>query len=365
MILGYDDGMASPTAKFTGGRWVCQTIFGSSDQETTMPFSAIEFDNEIEQYFRLTRHNSVLDIGAGEGKYGSMLRRARPEIKLIAVETDADYVERYKLRDLYDTVRVMDAADLMNDLDESFDAVIIGDCIEHMRKSVGIDLLNFLVYRTKLIAVKFPLQMRQDSWEGHKSEAHLSVWSEHDFRGMDVLFAERNSMCLSMIRGYLNQTMDWIPAEITQRFGYANMADFYAREPWRLSFADIESRREQSCLSKIRAIVPSGATYILVDEAQTRLGCVTERKTLPFLENSGEYWGRPIDDQHAISEIERMRKRACTHVVFAWPALWWLQTYSAFNLHLRSNYRCSFEGEFLVVFDLRRRLLASAERLSE
>jgi hypothetical protein len=159
--------------------------------------------------------------------------------------------------------------------------------------------------------------------------------------------------------------MEWIPPEITQRFGYANMADFYAREPSRLSLADIESRREQFCLSKIRAAIPSGATYILVDEAQTRLGSDSERRTLPFLENRGEYWGRPIDDRHAISEIERMRKRDCTHIVFAWPALWWLDTYEAFNLHLRSNYRCSFESEFLVAFDLRQRSASSAERASE
>jgi hypothetical protein len=330
-----------------------------------MPFSATDFDAEIELYFRLTQHDCVLDIGAGEGKYGTMLRRVRPTIKLCAIETDASYVEEYKLRDIYDEIRVMDAEDLLDDLDHSFDAVIIGDCIEHMRKSAGVDLLNFLVYRTKLIAVKFPLQMRQDSWEGHKSEAHLSVWSEHDFRGMDVLFTQRNYMCLALVRGYLNQTMEWIPPLVAQRFGYANMADFYAREPARLSLADSESRREDCCLSKIRSAIPAGATYILVDEAQTRLGCDRERTTLPFLENSGEYWGRPIDDQHAISEVERMRKRDCSHVVFAWPALWWLQTYSAFNLHLRSNYRCSFEGEFLVVFDLRRRLLASAERISE
>jgi hypothetical protein len=231
--------------------------------------------------------------------------------------------------------------------------VIIGDCIEHMRKSAGVDLLNFLVYRTKLITVKFPLQMRQDSWEGHKSEAHLSVWSEHDFRGMDVLFTQRNYMCLALVRGYLNQTMEWIPPLVAQRFGYANMADFYAREPTRLSLADSESRREDCCLSKIRSAIPAGATYILVDDAQTRLAADAEHVTLPFLEHKGEYWGRPLDDQHAIRELERMRRRGCAYIVFAWPALWWLDSYRAFNLHLRSNYKCSFENEFLVAFDLR------------
>ena len=308
---------------------------------------------EIELYFRLTGHETVVDIGPGEGKYGKMLRGARPHTKLIGVELDAGYVEEYKLRDLYDEVWLMDAGDLINDLDRIFDAVIIGDCIEHMRKSVGLDLLNFLVYRSKVILVKFPLQMLQNAWEGHASEAHLSVWSKHDFNGMDCLFVERNFICLAMVRGYLNQTLEWVPPAVTRCFGYASMAEFYAGEPSRLSLADVESRRETLCLSEIRNTVPSGATYILVDEQQTRLGSDRERISLPFLEKNGEYWGRPTDDGHAIDEIERMRRSGCTHIVFAWPAMWWLDCYEALNHYLRSNYRCVLESELLVAFDLR------------
>lgn len=103
-----------------------------------MPFSATEFDSEIELYFRLIRHESIVDIGPGKGKYGRMLRRVQPRTKLIGIELDAGDVEQYKLRELYDEVWVSDAADLMNDPDRTFDAVIIGDCIEHMRKASGL-----------------------------------------------------------------------------------------------------------------------------------------------------------------------------------------------------------------------------------
>ncbi len=317
-----------------------------------MPFSAAAFDSEIELYFHLVRHGSVVDIGPGEGKYGRMLRRVQPNIKLIGVELDAEYVERYKLREVYDEIWVLDAAELMNAPDRIFDAVIIGDCIEHMRKSIGLDLLNFLVYRSKIITVKFPLQMLQNAWQGHKTEAHISVWSEHDFRGMDHLFAERNFICLAIIRGYLNQTMEWVPPTVTQRFGYANMAEFYAKDPSRLSLADVESRRENLSLSEIRSTIPSGV-IILVDELQTRLASDGERRTLPFLEKKGEYWGRPADDQQAISEIERMRRSGCSHIVFAWPAMWWLDYYRGFKDYLCSNYNCVLHNERLVAFDLR------------
>ena len=321
-----------------------------------MPFSNAAFDTEIELYFRLTGHEIVLDIGPGEGKYGKLVRGVRPDAKLIGVELDADYVEEYRLRDLYDEVWVMDAGDLINDANRVFDAVIIGDCIEHMRKSVGLDLLNFLVYRSKVILVKFPLQMPQNAWEGHASEAHLSVWSRHDFNGMDCLFVERNFICLAVVRGYLNQTIEWIPPAVTQCFGYAGMAEFYASEPSRLSLADVATRRETLCLAEIRHTIPSGAVYILVDEFQTRLASDSERISLPFLEKQGEYWGHPRDDAQAISEIERMRQSGCTHIVFAWPALWWLDCYEAFNQYLRSNYACTLDNELIVAFDLRENL---------
>lgn len=318
-----------------------------------MPYSSPIFDSELELYFREARHDSVLDIGAGEGKYGEMLRRVQPKTKRVAVELDADYVEEYKLRDLYDEVWGADAADLMNHLDRVYDAVILGDCIEHMRKSVGLDLLNVLVYRSRIIIVKFPLQMIQDSYQGHKSEAHISVWSEHDFRGMDYLFAERDFVCLAMVRGYLNQTMEWIPASVMQRFGNASMGEFYARDPKRLAAADVQSRRQGSAVSEIRTIVSSGATYILVDELQTRLADDPEHRTLPVLERNGEYWGLPADSQEAIREIERMRQSGCTHIVFAWPAMWWLDYYREMTEYLRTRKRCVLENDRLTIFDLR------------
>jgi hypothetical protein len=318
-----------------------------------MPYSAPTFDSDLELYFRQVRHDSVLDIGPGEGKYGRLLRRVQPNVKLIGLEIDASYVEQYRLRDVYDEVWSFDAAELMNHPDRVFDAVIIGDCIEHMRKSIGLDLINFLVYRSKVIAVKFPLQMLQNAWEGHKSEAHVSVWSTHDFRGMDHLFAERDFTCLAMVRGYLNQTKEWIPPDVMRRFGYASMAEFYAGDPSRLALMDAQTRREDLCLAEIDKAIPSGGACILVDELQTRLGGDPHHRSLPFLEKHGEYWGRPADDRQAIDELERMRKSGCTHIVFAWPAMWWLEHYAGLRRHLRSAFRCVVENERIVIFDLR------------
>ena len=43
------------------------------------------------------------------------------------------------------------------------DVVIIGDCIEHLRKSIGLDLINYFVYRCKYIIIIFPSKYIQYS----------------------------------------------------------------------------------------------------------------------------------------------------------------------------------------------------------
>jgi hypothetical protein len=132
------------------------------------------------------------------------------------------------------------------------------------------------------------------------------------------------------------------------------MAEFYAKDPARLSVADAESRRRESALYEICLVVPAGATYILVDELQTRLADDAEHRALPFLEREGEYWGHPADSAHAIREIERMRQAGCTHIVFAWPSTWWLEHYVGMTEHLRARHRCVLESSRLTIFELRR-----------
>ena len=105
----------------------------------------------------------------------------------------------------------------------------------------------------------------------------------------------------------------------------------------------------------LRRHVPVGATFILVDEDQWgRSGAadvIDGRRSLPFLERHGMYWGRPADDATAESELERMIREGASFLVFAWPAFWWLEHYAAFAGHVR-RYRCRLANERLRVFEL-------------
>jgi hypothetical protein len=125
----------------------------------------------------------------------------------------------------------------------------------------------------------------------------------------------------------------------------------------RMSLSDAASRRRAACFSELRNVIAGGSTYLLVDEMQTNLSEDTERTPLPFLERDGQYWGRPQDDEQAIAELERLRHtRGVGHIVFAWPAHWWLDHYTGFAEYLNNRYRRVVENDRLVVFDLSSRL---------
>src|SRR5262249_58917153 len=113
--------------------------------------------------------------------------------------------------------------------------------------------------------------------------------------------------------------------------------------------------RLRQAAKEIQALIPRGATLILIDEGECAEGeFAAERHVLPFLERDGQYWGAPPDDHTAIRELERLRRSGASFLAFAWPAFWWLDYYSEFSGYLRTKFQCLLESECLVVFDLRK-----------
>lgn len=149
---------------------------------------------------------NILDIGAGQGKYGRMAREICPNAHLTALEIEPEYVFKFGLTELYNRVIVDSAISLLDQIDNSWDVVIMGDVIEHMPKSQGLDVLHFLVYRTRYMWVQYPERYIQGSLEGHKHEAHLSVWTEADFKGLnaDYVMVRQIPLVGMAVNGYLN-----------------------------------------------------------------------------------------------------------------------------------------------------------------
>ena len=62
-----------------------------------MPYSSFIFDNAIAEIIKIIKPKVVLDLGAGAGKYGSMVKE---EIKEFIEMTDDDVIIRYEQGDI-------------------------------------------------------------------------------------------------------------------------------------------------------------------------------------------------------------------------------------------------------------------------
>ncbi|CAJ0809132.1 hypothetical protein LMG19083_04854 [Ralstonia psammae] len=170
-----------------------------------MPFSSDAFDEVTRAVLGTLAPTRVLDIGCGAGKYGHLVRQVLPDCVVEGVEIEPSYVESFGLNALYSTVHLMSATEIPQRMvDEHFDVAIIGDCIEHLPKSAGLDLLNFLTYRAAYTILVLPEAAIQNTVDNVLSEAHVSVWSERDFAWHDNwAWAQVWQMQYYLLRGYL------------------------------------------------------------------------------------------------------------------------------------------------------------------
>jgi hypothetical protein len=167
-----------------------------------MSGSFVVFDSLARQLIEWMAPQTAVDLGAGAGKFGRLLRSAVPGCRTLAVEPEASCVERFGLHSVYDEVQVRTAAQwLAGGGDGRFDLAVLGDCLEHMPKSAGLDLLNALAYRTAYILVIAPEFIVEGTAGGTE---RVSVWSERDLHWHDLwAFDNCRATSLFLLRGYL------------------------------------------------------------------------------------------------------------------------------------------------------------------
>lgn len=119
-----------------------------------------------------------------------------------------------------------------------------------------------------------------------------------------------------------------------------------------LAFLEAELERIDLMMRELAQIIPSDARFIFVEDGQLEFLGANDPRAIPFLEHHGQFWGSPQDDAMAIREFQRVKEMGAKHLVFAWPAFWWLDYYTAFTEHLRANFPLVLKNERIVVFDL-------------
>jgi len=313
-----------------------------------MPSSRPNTIPTVVHLIRQLKPRSLLDVGIGFGKWGHLFReytdileaehdpsryeRKNWKIQIDGVEGFPQYISEMH-RYLYNEIHIGDACELIRKLPR-YDIIFMGDIIEHLEKKRGLQLLrDSVTHANKAVIVSTPkYETAQGDLCANEMERHRSLWSARDFGELEGAIVKKidRSILLAVI------VKPGIRIPICAPPRQAEPADL------------LRLRQIKDALLKL---VPLNTRFILVDEEQIRSE-LPHVDAIPFTEKNGQYWGPPENDQSAIRELKRLRKRGAKFIAFTWPAFWWLQHYSGFNRYLRSKFRCALKNDFVVVFDL-------------
>jgi hypothetical protein len=163
------------------------------------------------------------------------------------------------------------------------------------------------------------------------------------------------------IRRYFSQRNDLLVLNVFEGEGWDELCRFLGVSvpdvpfPFLNQFVDNREwmHKLDLAIKDICDLLPTGSTFILVDDGQLEPEIGRGRTAIPFLEQSGSHYGPAPDGITAIRELERLRHRGAIFIVFAWPSFWWLEFYSDFRHYLISNFRCAMTNDRIVAFDLR------------
>lgn len=124
------------------------------------------------------RPASVLDVGAGYGKYGCLAREYAGSRRVDALDVQAPHLPCYDHIYLGD-VRALDS--ILPEDAPHYDLALLVDVIEHLEKPEGYRLLERLLARARRVLLTTPLGFRRQEVPGQPFETHRSGWYPWDF----------------------------------------------------------------------------------------------------------------------------------------------------------------------------------------
>ena len=162
-----------------------------------MPSSLDVYNKDINNHIQALSPRTVLDIGAGKGKYADLIHfHINKNIIIDAVEPTVSYASTYKLHEKYRSVYVKDIASFIRqDLKNKYDLCILGDVLEHLFLNEAIGVLDALAYKCKFLMVIWPTNLPQDhefdnAYEMHKSNFTIADLTRFNIQCYKTTFLE-------------------------------------------------------------------------------------------------------------------------------------------------------------------------------
>ncbi len=137
-----------------------------------MPGSIRENDADVVAFVQENNIKTVLDVGAGRGTYGTLLR---PHVERIdAVEIWEPYVDQFGLKAIYDTVVIDDIRNFPIAAGRHWDLVVFGDVLEHMSADESQSVWTHASYVSRFGLISVPIvHWPQGAEFGNPHEIHV------------------------------------------------------------------------------------------------------------------------------------------------------------------------------------------------
>lgn len=309
---------------------------------------------------RLLQPRSVVDVGCGVGTWLSAFKKYGVE-DILGI--DGDYVNKDMLQIPEDRFLSYDLTKPL-DLDNKFDLVVSLEVAEHLPEECAKTFINSLVKLGEVVLFSAAIPFQGGTH--HINEQWTEYWLEH-FRdnGYEVIDALRKmiwhndkiafwysqNLLIFATKTYIDSNQ--LLKKEAENTSVSQLSIVHPQKYLQVISEIERMRKAYDSLQEIVELTSAEDKFILVDESQWESGnSIAGRYSIPFLEQEGQYWGLPLNDETAISELERLRHQGAKFIVFAWNAFWWLEYYSALHHYLRSKYQCVLENDRLVIFAL-------------
>lgn len=162
-----------------------------------MPLSYHEPYERFKQWVRENRPKSVWDIGMGYGNIGTYAKEIISDIELNGVEIWLPYlVDKRSQAKNFKRIIVADIRDLINKL-WSVDLVIAFDVIEHLERSNGVTVINYLKSITNMaLLVALPIvDYPQGPLYNNEAERHLTQWKVNEMEELGGKTLFKGQIC--------------------------------------------------------------------------------------------------------------------------------------------------------------------------
>ena len=168
-----------------------------------MPHSSSQgkmfFEEWVSQFMACGQIGRILDVGAGSGAYGRLIRKVAPlverwnpaitDLVLHACEPFEMFHEKYKLPEFYNEIFPVKIQEKLESMEE-YDLIIFGDVLEHLEKEAAIEVFNRCKAKAKFVWVCLPIVALRDwsrphnqearEWQENILEKHLHLWAHEE-----------------------------------------------------------------------------------------------------------------------------------------------------------------------------------------